>query len=760
MNNLSNKVNQNAKEKYRTYNSVNPHLSSTSVSNMSTKNNNNMIGGNQKRCIEALNSFNSKNIELALYIINSFDCDWSCQDQNGNTILHHIVLCSKTNQECLSTIKLVLSNANIKSFIDKQNNEGQTAMLLAVLNGMDKIAYELEKAGANKTIEDNYGNLIQTDKEIEDSDDEVKYDMSDYATPNENMLTNNLLKLIVPSETNNNLSSLNLSELIPVENNDFSKINFSDNSSDQFINMIKNNLQDLMNKQDNLEMDNNMDNNMLDNEPSSTTEDFIQVLSNKYKNNKNLYNNNSRDLLHKKIKNDSHPININNYNLIIDSDKINSFAPKSSKKMLKSKMNDDSDLTSSFVPTNKHNKLLDSKTSDDSDVTSSFVPTNKQNKLLDSKTSDDNDVTSSFVPTNKQNKLLDSKTSDDSDVTSSFAPTNKQNKLLDSKTSDDSDATSSFMPTNNHNELLDSNTSDDLNQFTKSLKNKMNSTKKSSSFEKKINTKKSSQNADSDIDTDDLMKVIGNVQKDMTGGTINSNKIMGYRKLKLHSDIEGELDEENIDDLEDNSDNEEEDEEELEETETETENTNEEKTKPKTKSKVYIDESDNDNEDNELSRLINSRKNEIHNEVINTIMGMLNQGEILYKNKPIKSSERNAKLIKSYLYKKVSEKNPQLTGMDKILIIQKMSKTELLSSLKEMPDLDELEKTIETHMQTKKEQYESEDNKKSKKNNNKKEPKNDEKKEPKNDEKKSKSTKETKSKKSKKEIIETETDSD
>lgn len=55
MNNLSNKVNQNAKEKYRTYNSVNPRLSSSSVSYMSIKNKNTMIGGNQKRCIEALN---------------------------------------------------------------------------------------------------------------------------------------------------------------------------------------------------------------------------------------------------------------------------------------------------------------------------------------------------------------------------------------------------------------------------------------------------------------------------------------------------------------------------------------------------------------------------------------------------------------------------------------------------------------------------------------------------------------------------------
>jgi hypothetical protein len=80
---------------------------------------------------------------------------------------------------------------------------------------------------------------------------------------------------------------------------------------------------------------------------------------------------------------------------------------------------------------------------------------------------------------------------------------------------------------------------------------------------------------------------------------------------------------------------------------------------------------------------------------------MLNKGEITYKNKPIEATERNAKLIKSFLYKQVSDKNPQLTGMDKILIIQKMSKSELLTHLKKLPDLDQLEKTIEEHIKNK-----------------------------------------------------------
>lgn len=87
---------------------------------------------------------------------------------------------------------------------------------------------------------------------------------------------------------------------------------------------------------------------------------------------------------------------------------------------------------------------------------------------------------------------------------------------------------------------------------------------------------------------------------------------------------------------------------------------------------------------------------------------MLNKGEITQKNKPLEASERNAKLIKSFLYKQVSDKNPQLTGMDKILIIQKMNKSELLNHLKKLPDLDQLEKTIEEHIKNKRSQKEQE----------------------------------------------------
>ncbi len=770
MNNLSSKVNQNAKQKYRTYNSLNQNLVNNFRSNVSSITNNNMMGGSKTRCEEALNAFRNKNIDLALYIINTFDCDWSCQDSDGNTVLHHIVLLYNENNYN-NVLKKILSSEKVKSFINIKNNEGQTPMLLSVLNGCDKLAFELEKAGANKNIEDNYGNTIMTDNEnnFKDNDD---LDLNDMVTPDEDDQHNNLLKLLVLSDNRDNLSSLNLTDTsVPLN-----KLNLSENSSDQFISMIKNNLQDMMNKNDDYNMNESMPFNRKNKfseafNDSPSTEEVIQNLTNKYKNNKIYENDHSRDFLHKKFNVDTRPVNVNNYNIFIDSDKTSSFVPKKSihvtssntssdlpkikKHSKKLSKKSDSSATSSFMPP-KSGNMLDSKTSDSSDVTSSFMPSRHDN-MLNSKTSDSSDATSSFMPS-RHDDMLDSKTSDSSDATSSFAPS-ITGKMLGSKTSDSSDATSSFMPPIS-SKMIDSNTSDnsdrknymletdtdqDIKKLKKSIKNKMNSTNKSKSFENELH---SDQNNDKkDIDTDELMRVIGNIQNenDMKGGQKKLSKIVGFRKLKLHSDIEnGDIDDdEDVDIIDDEVEDEMEDTEELEEEVDDEENLKKNKSQMNKKSNVDDMESDDsNNNDNELSRLINSRKNEIHNEVINTILGMLNKGEILFQNKPIEASEKNAKLIKAYLYRQVTEKNPQLNGLDKIMIIQKMSKSELLDSLKKMPDLNKLEKNIEEHMKSKREQYESDNNKKESK---------------KDDKKVSKSEKETKSKKSKK-VVETESD--
>ena len=106
---------------------------------------------------------------------------------------------------------------------------------------------------------------------------------------------------------------------------------------------------------------------------------------------------------------------------------------------------------------------------------------------------------------------------------------------------------------------------------------------------------------------------------------------------------------------------------------------------------------------NELERMINSRKDEIHNDVLNMIQDMLNKGKISQNKKPIETNERNAKLIKAFLYKMVSEKNPQMDGMNKISLIKDMKQDDIIDMLKKLPDLDKLEKEIKSHSEKRRE---------------------------------------------------------
>ena len=97
---------------------------------------------------------------------------------------------------------------------------------------------------------------------------------------------------------------------------------------------------------------------------------------------------------------------------------------------------------------------------------------------------------------------------------------------------------------------------------------------------------------------------------------------------------------------------------------------------------------------NELSRLINSRKDELHKEFLNTLLELLNKGDIKQNNKPIEATEQNAKTLKTFLWKKVSEENPQFSGMDKILQLKKMNDSEIIKSLTNLPNFEKYQKEI------------------------------------------------------------------
>ena len=102
MNNLSQKINQNAEEIYRTNNSM-KKKSSSKLSSIFNKKNDNLVGGTNayKICMTVLNAFNNNNIKLALStIMENLSNEWVGQDDNGNTILHHLVLCINRIKDC------------------------------------------------------------------------------------------------------------------------------------------------------------------------------------------------------------------------------------------------------------------------------------------------------------------------------------------------------------------------------------------------------------------------------------------------------------------------------------------------------------------------------------------------------------------------------------------------------------------------------------------------------------------------------------
>ena len=313
MNNSSRKINQNAKEDYteeevyrnnsKLQNS-NTKLSSIFNKNISNKNNASQNGGNKdyKICMKILDAFNNNNLQLALsLIVDNLNINLACQDDNGNSILHHLVLCLDRIKECKLVLERLLRNADVGCIINSKNYKGQTPMLLAVFNGQNSIARKLEKAGANKNIEDNDGNYVITDAtDVNTSIVSQNRDQrSDILSRQSENQENIALILNLPDETDN-ISSLGLTPM--TSDNSF---NLQQNESDMFLNLIQDNLKLLA--QENKQQTNvSKAQNESVSENKSVTEDFISQLGNRY---------------NKNVSNDKSNINITNYNLIVDSDK-------------------------------------------------------------------------------------------------------------------------------------------------------------------------------------------------------------------------------------------------------------------------------------------------------------------------------------------------------------------------------------------------------------------------------------------------------
>ena len=293
----------------------------------------------------------------------------------------------------------------------------------------------------------------------------------------------------------------------------------------------------------------------------------------------------------------------------------------------------------------------------ESDLQSTDIFMKEYKPLFSDKKESNINSTDVFVINNK-----DSTSSSDNNKFSDMTKFNLINTLLNNNVSTN-------VKNNNSQDI-------DMDKYIDSLN--QNNTNESSNHKTflKINNNTASNNNTSSVKSENLLKAIMNIK----GGTnLKKQTIVGFRKFNMDSDdftVVKKNNKSNNSVIDYNQ----------------LYNSDSEFGNKSKNSKSY---------NNELSRMMISQKDKLHSEVLDMIMSMLNKGVLLQLNKPIEASEKNAKLIKAHLYKQISEKNPQMGGMDKILALKTMSETEIINMVKKLPNLDELEKSIQKHLEEK-----------------------------------------------------------
>jgi len=109
-----------------------------------------------------------------------------------------------------------------------------------------------------------------------------------------------------------------------------------------------------------------------------------------------------------------------------------------------------------------------------------------------------------------------------------------------------------------------------------------------------------------------------------------------------------------------------------------------------------------DNSDTGLKKIVKSQKNELVEKLFKVIGELLESKTITDRTgKHIKNNEKNIKLVKSFLYTKAKEAKPDSFSAEKFNWLLSKSSLELENMIKDLPDIDKLERDIEEHMKQK-----------------------------------------------------------
>lgn len=88
---------------------------------------------------------------------------YAAQDEKGNTLLHYLVCVPNPNMKLIEKIS---KKSNAKSFINKQNKDGDTPLILAVKSGHHDVCSQLIESGADKKIRNKEGLHVDTETEM------------------------------------------------------------------------------------------------------------------------------------------------------------------------------------------------------------------------------------------------------------------------------------------------------------------------------------------------------------------------------------------------------------------------------------------------------------------------------------------------------------------------------------------------------------------------------------------------------------------
>ena len=586
-------------------------------------------GGNCS-CSDMFKALSNENLELILYILKQNNCCFKCQDSDSNTVLHLLVPYYNTNEEFTQLINSIL-DSNCSDFINIQNNQGQTPILLAVMEDDDVLAEKMENAGADVSIEDNNGNFVGSKNENQNqnlisSDNDYKHLQTESeSVPVKNIY--NVFNFIVQNPQKSDLTSLGINDLLDshVETNSQNSLKLN---TDDFMKEIRNKINNSLNEND-----------LNDSSSSSSSSEYIDL---------------------PEIETSVSSMNTDKFITLLDENKKPSFVNYS-----------DVQDTDQFIT------ILRNKYSSGQNSVQNSVQSPSPKPSSDPKPSSKPIPNETITKQNTQN----------------ITPENENTLKTETSMMDVDSIDPSLL------KLGDQTTSDNVSQIEETKKpdkeitinNNLDNTTKLNSKSKiflKNSSDKINDQTSSDIDTNTLLKAIKKIQNNygneniindnlMGGGNHNKQKIMGYRNFNEDSDISFINSKKNT----------------------------------LSKTSEYIDYNTLYNSDseygaesstkNELKRMMSRQKETLHNEVLEMIMGMLNKGLLLQSNKPIEATEKNAKLVKAFIYRYVSEKNPEMGGMDKILSIKTMNENEIVNIVKKMPSLSEIEESIKKHLEEK-----------------------------------------------------------